>query len=341
ILCGSNPGNVGHGWVKRAFIEPKPPMEIWRAPKSEGGMLRQFIPAKLQDNPSLMETDPNYSDRLEGLGSAALVEAMKDGSWDVIEGAFFDKWSYDRNVVEPFAIPESWGRFASMDWGYAKPFSCHWWAVADGDYGPFPRGSLICYREFYGQADDSEKMDVGVRMEAEDFRDKFLEMNGDDELAYMVVDPAAWGTQSGPSVAEKLFNKGEGIKNLRKAVNRRVGNDGAAGGWDEMRARIKGVECNDGVKRPLLYFFSTAVHAIRTIPELIHDKVRPEDLNTKQEDHAADDTRYACMTRPIVKRKKGGGKPAKEKAGTVIDGKAILPGLSDDIGLSNMRDVDR
>ena len=64
------------------------------------------------------------------------------------------------------------------------------------------------------------------------------------------------------------------------------------GGWDALRARLKGVD------RPMLYFFATCVDTIRTLPALQHDANRPEDVDTDSEDHAADELRYACMSRP-------------------------------------------
>jgi hypothetical protein len=92
ILCGANPGNVGHLWVKMTFVTSGQPMDLRLMPPNEGGMLRQYIPARLEDNPSMTVDDPGYEMRLEGLGSAALVKAMRWGDWDVIEGAFFDCW---------------------------------------------------------------------------------------------------------------------------------------------------------------------------------------------------------------------------------------------------------
>ena len=82
---------------------------------------------------------------------------------------------------------------------------------------------------------------------------------------------------------------------FRPADNARVARSGALGGWDQLRARLKG----DG-ERPLILFFSTCVHTIRTLPALQHDELKPEDLDTESEDHAADETRYACMSRPIT-----------------------------------------
>ena len=81
------------------------------------------------------------------------------------------------------------------------------------------------------------------------------------------------------------------------------------GGWDQMRARLKG----DG-ERPMLYVFSTCTDFIRTVPLLQHDQARPEDLDTDTEDHAADDWRYAAMSRPWV-RTKPAAEPGKARSG--------------------------
>jgi hypothetical protein len=52
----------------------------------------------------------------------------------------------------------------------------------------------------------------------------------------------------------------------------------------------------------MIYLFDTCTHSIRTIPALQHDTNRPEDLDTESEDHAADEWRYACMSRPIINK---------------------------------------
>jgi hypothetical protein len=96
ILCASNPGNVGHLWVKEAFVAHCEAGKIRQMPASEGGMRRQFIPARLDDNQIGVEADPTYEERLEGIGSAAQVKAYRWGDWNVIEGAFFDCFSYEK-----------------------------------------------------------------------------------------------------------------------------------------------------------------------------------------------------------------------------------------------------
>lgn len=343
ILCGSNPGNVGHLFVKKMFIDAAEPMKIWRTPHSEGGMLRQFIPARLTDNQALLAADPNYANRVAGLGSEALVKAMLEGDWDVIDGAFFDQWDAKRHVVDPFRVPAEWTRFVSMDWGYAKPFAVQWWAIADGRYGPFPRGAIICYREWYGIKTDEKgdfEPDTGVRLNAEEVRDGILERTGDERLAYVVCDPAMWGTQTGPSPAEIMYNEtGKGLKSLKKANNKRTGERNQSGGWDQMRARLTGQECNDGEKRPLIYFFNTCLHAIRTIPAMVHDELKPEDMDTDGEDHLSDSTRYACMSRPIIIKRPQDG-PRTPPAGHFESNGIIAPPMPQGWGMRE-EDLDR
>ncbi|MGJ5075485.1 phage terminase large subunit [Bradyrhizobium oligotrophicum] len=297
ILCGANPGNIGHLWVKTTFVTSGQPMELRLMDAGEGGMLRQYIPARLEDNPSMTEDDPGYERRLEGLGSAQLVKAMRWGDWDVIEGAFFDCWDARRHVVRPFVIPEDWTRFRSGDWGSAKPFSFGWWAVvSDKVRTPegiiLPRGALVRYREWYGMLPG--KPNVGLKLHAEKVGEGLAERENGGKVTSGVLDPAAFSEDGGPSIEERI-RKGSGYKvSFRPADNKRVTQRGAMGGWDQMRARLVG----DGDGNPMVVCFSTCVDSIRTIPALQHDDSRPEDLDSSMEDHAADEWRYACMSRP-------------------------------------------
>lgn len=301
ILCGANPGNIGHLWVKTTFVTSAEPMKLRLMPANDGGMLRQYIPARLEDNPSMTVDDPGYEMRLEGLGSAALVQAMRWGDWYVIEGAFFDCWDTSRHVVKPFAIPKHWLRFRSGDWGSAKPFSFGWWAVVGDEYRAgnvtLPRGCMVRYREWYGCK--PEKPNTGLKLHAEQVGAGLLEKEkGDPKLSYGVLDPAAFAEDGGPSIHERIM-RGSGNKIIfRPADNKRVAGRGALGGWDQMRARLVGDD--DG--NPMIVCFSTCTDSIRTIPALQHDENKPEDLDSDMEDHAADEWRYACMSRPWVRQ---------------------------------------
>jgi hypothetical protein len=319
ILCGANPGGIGHEFVKRTFIDGIAPLRIYRAANDEGGMLRQYIPAKLEDNPTLLEQDPGYENRLNGLGSDALVKAMRDGDWDIIEGAFFDNYSRAKHVCKPFTLPSHWLRFRAADWGSAKPFSVGWYAVVDDDFltpdgRVLPRGCLVKYREWYGVKKDAEgrfKPDVGLKMTASAVGRGIRIREQGDKLSYGVLDPACFAVNGGPSIAELMQADGEGAT-FRPADNTRVAGRGALSGWAQLRDRLTG----DDDDRPMLVFFDVCVHTIRTLPALMHDPDKPEDLDTSQEDHAADETRYACMSRPWIRKLPASG-PPKARPGQV------------------------
>jgi hypothetical protein len=292
VLNGTNPGNIGHAWVKKSFIDNRLPLEIEEMVPKEGGMLRQFIPALLEDNPSMTEDDPTYENKLEGLGSEALVKAKRYGIWDIIEGAYFDNWDKDKHVLEPFKIPEDWLKFRSFDWGSAKPFSVGWYAISPGYVTKeglyIPKGSMVKYREWYGCKEDKE--DVGLKMTVEQVADGIIERDGEDAITYSIADPSIFSLDGGPTKAERYAIKGV---YFNRAGNKRTATEKKLGGWDLMRHRLNGID-----DRPMLFFFKTCFASIRTIPTLLHDVNKPEDLNTKMEDHAADECRYACMSNP-------------------------------------------
>ena len=296
IECASNPGSIGHAWVKRTFITPKPPLEIWKAGPSEGGMQRQFIPARLTDNPHLTRDDPDYADRLRGLGADVLVKAMLDGDWNLVAGQAFEKLNRDVHGIEPFDIPKDWLRFGSFDWGSARPFSYGMWAISDGEEVEggrrYPRGAMIRYDEWYGW---NGKPNEGLRMEAREVALEILKRENEVPMAYRIADSSMWQVNSGPSIAEQ-FNRVRCY--LRPAPK---GPGSRHNGYVEVRQRIAGNE--DG---PMLYAF-TSCHAgfWRTMPDLVLDDskygINSEQIETDQEDHTSDEVMYACVSRPWMR----------------------------------------
>ena len=293
IICGSNPGNVGHHFVKAMFINSAAPMECRQMGDDEGGMVRQYVPARLDDNPSMASDDPSYRAKLRGLGSAALVKAMEEGDWNVVAGAFFDCWTTERHVIQPFAVPRHWTRIGAFDWGSAKPFSMQWWAVSDGNELPdgrvYPTGAMILYRQWYG-APKTESGDTvpntGLRLQTEVIARGIKEREKGEVVTYRVADPACWKVDGGPSHAETMLMNGIVF---RKADNSRVT------GWTQMRDRMVGDD------EPMLYAFDTCHDFIRTVPALQHDDANAEDIDSDGEDHDGDAGRYACMSRPWTK----------------------------------------
>jgi hypothetical protein len=209
------------------------------------------------------------------------------------------------------SIPEDWTRFRSGDWGSAKPFSFGWWAVVgdkfktpDGHW--LPRGCLVRYREWYGM--QPGKPNTGLKLHADVVGKGIAEREvKDPRLVGGVLDPAAFAEDGGPPLSERLNMELIRAKLVpfRPADNKRVPGRGAMGGWDQMRGRLVGDD--DGL--PMIVTFSTCVDSIRTIPALQHDPLKPEDLDSDMEDHAGDEWRYACMSRPWIRRKSEDDKP--------------------------------
>lgn len=311
ILCGSNPGNIGHLWVKQAFVAAGAYTQH-RMGDDEGGMVRQFIPSRLDDNPSMTKDDPTYRARLRGAGSAALVKALEDGDWNVIEGAFFDCWDSFKHIVSPFQVPQHWARTRSFDWGFAKPFSVGWWAVASeaqplSNKFVLPRGGLVRTHEWYGAASP----DVGLRLEAEQIATG-IKSRDPLGIALAVADTAIFAESGkaygygGPTIGERLAAAGVRFQPSDKRRNQ---------GWDQMRGRLIG----DGDGNPMLVVFDTCVDFIRTVPVLQHDELRPEDLDTDSEDHVADECRYMCMARPWAKPELRKSEPLKGIEALTLD----------------------
>ncbi len=281
ILCGSNPGNIGHGWVKSTFImdgdNKAIPMQIRQMPEEEGGMLRQYIPATLDDNPTMAMDDPNYRNRIRGLGNAALVKAFEKGDWDAVAGSFLEGvWDPEVHIVEPFQIKSNWKVWRAMDWGFAKPYSVHWYAM-DED------GVCYIWRELYGWGG---KANLGSREQASAVAAKIVEIEKHDhrlgfDYRMNPADSAIFAEIGGSKSIGKIF-RDKGVK------------------WVEAykghRSRVNGAQLIvEMLKTNKLKVFSTCKHWIRTVPALMPDENNPEDVNSSLEDHAWDETRYALL----------------------------------------------
>jgi hypothetical protein len=288
-----NPGGPGHNWVKARYIDPAPGgyeiiKEKFHNPFTgkELELERVFIPSRLSDNPPLMNNDPFYVARLQQQGSKQLVRAWLEGDWTIILGAFFDCFDSYRHVLPVRVledIPLQAKRFRAFDWGSAKPFSVGWYVLSDGDWG-FPKDAIIKYREWYGCSGPN----LGLRMTAEMVAEGIKEYEQGEAIAYGAADPSIFIQDGGPSIAQRMAVKR--VSWLAADRRRKVG-------WDQLRQLLLG---EDGL--PLLYFVESCEHTIRTLPTVQHDEHDPEDVDTDGEDHAADETRYAAMSRPLLKK---------------------------------------
>lgn len=285
IYLSCNPGNEGHAWVKRLFIDKQ-------YKDGENPEDYTFIQSRVTDNKALMESDPGYIKQLEAL-PPKLRKAWLEGDWNIFYGQVFEDF-FDRpehyedrqwtHVIKPFDIPDTWTIYRGLDWGYNKPSSVGWFAVSPDDV-------IYHILELYTC---SETPNEGLkwtppqlfaeihRIETEHPWLKGKRING-------IADPAIWDAETGESIADTAakhqvyFAKGD-------------------------HKRIPGLmQCHyrlafDENGYPLFYVFNNCKHFIRTIPLLQYDEHKVEDIDTSQEDHAYDMWRYILMSRPIKPR---------------------------------------
>lgn len=276
-----NPGGVGHGWVKEDYVLATDyGKKIVRCPIT--GNRRSFIPAQVYDNHIIMRNDPAYVKRLENLPEQER-KAFLYGDWDVFVGQYFSEWRRELHVCQPFALNHGYIRFRAMDWGSSTPYSVGWYAIGYD-------GIIYKYRELYGIKDG--QANVGTKETAIEVARRVKDLEKGEEIAYGVADPKIFSSDNGPSVNDHFAQ--EGVYWM-PADNSRLA------GWEQMHIRLKGEK-----GKPAFKVFENCIHTIRTIPLMLHDKHRVEDVDTNLEDHAPDETRYALMSKPW--------KPVKEDA---------------------------
>ncbi|KWW97366.1 putative phage terminase (plasmid) [Carbonactinospora thermoautotrophica] len=289
VISAANPGGPGHHWVKARFIDPAPPEVIWKPPATLDDPrpgTRVFIPAKVTDNPHI---DDSYVDRLNRLDDT-LRRALRDGDWDILEGAMFAGWRRHIHVIDPeqFPVPISAGipRAVGVDYGLDAPF-CALWGARFGD------GLVVVYRELYAAG-------LTARQQAEAIRD--AELPGERSPGRpipVMLDPSCWAR--GPHTAGSKVRPvdpdapppgsiAHAYRDVLGNAVHRANNDRLAGVQlvaDKLRVR------DDDLPRLLVY--STCVNLIRTLPTLPRSPSNPEDVDTAAEDHAYDALRYLLM----------------------------------------------
>ncbi|MDE1850049.1 MAG: phage terminase large subunit [Candidatus Micrarchaeota archaeon] len=281
IRSATNPGNTGHNWVKERFIDYLKPMEIKRAPENEGGLLRQFIPAKLQDNPTLMKIDPTYENVLKGLPYEE-YRAKALGDWEIFSGQFFRRWRKEVHVIPPFQIPPDWQRYIGVDYGIHAPHAVYWAAR------PPDTNHIFLYREQYGA-------DIPAREQARMAAQKVKAFG--EKIEMVIVDPsmAAKSRDQDGNLQRSLLDiwKEEfaGIADVIKGNNERI--QGAALFREVLD--WQGIETSSGITvyvPPRLHVMEGLTNFIRTVPALMGNKLNVEDVDTNGEDHAYDAVRY-------------------------------------------------
>lgn len=248
FFATTNPGNIGHAWVKRIWIDKD-------LTGKEAKETYDYIPAVVYDNPVLCETDPDYVSRLENLDEDT-KKAMLYGDWDSFAGQYFKEWRKDIHVVKPFAIPKEWRRIIALDYGYTNPSAVLWLAIDPDD-------NIYCYRELYVTRKRYGELLDEIRMMT----------SPDEEILALVADPALQA--KAPDTGLSFFDIAKTKKfNIIPGVNDRIP------GWNTIRELLHVVEDEKLGGIAKLRVFSTCANLIRTLPQLIYDAVKVEDCDT-------------------------------------------------------------
>lgn len=300
-----NPWGVGHHAVKRYFIDPTPackPIISERKHPVTGEVMRRsrtHIFGHLFENKTLLKTDPEYLFTLQNLTDKNKRKAWLEGSWDIAVGSFFgDVWDPHVHIInQPWTPPKEWLCYTSFDWGSASPFSVGFWAESSGEKAPdgkyYPRGSLVRFDEWYGAKDDGIKGSVGLRLSNQEIGRGILDRVEAYEAAGLhfrkgPADPSIFKEDGGPSIYAQLVQGARGRDLFGKADNTRVP------GWQRMSEMMSPNQ--DG--GPRFYVMANCRAWLRTVPVLNRDDRNWDDIDTDEEDHAADETRYMCMWKP-------------------------------------------
>jgi phage terminase large subunit len=275
-----NPGGLGHGWIKRLFIDRK-------FNERERATDYHFIQALIADNKALLDNDPDYVHRLNTETSEALRKAYLYGDWDILAGQFFSELSRTAHLISPFEIPTHWNRFGAHDFGFNHPAATGWFAN-DQD------GNTFLYREYIAAGKRVDEVASLLNRYPESKEITFFA--GHDCWAKKSNTVNAAQGQNPPTIAEEFLSHGI---HLRHATIDRIA--GAA----HLRSYLA---LRGEAKRPRFYIFNTCPITYDCLSRMVHDPNRVEDV-LKQDaidgdpmsgDDPYDMVRYGLMSRPSV-----------------------------------------
>jgi hypothetical protein len=310
IRSTTNPGGIGHNWVKKRFIDVAKPMETYVDPDT--GLSRAFVPATVYDNPTLMQNDPEYIRRLEALPEIEKLRLLH-GIWDAFEGQVFTELSQrvHGSDISSQDIPPEWERLMVFDWGYGRPWCALWFAV---DY----EGVLWLYREHYGMRDNDPNL--GVRQTNQQICRTIhqIEMGqcqdnpGPRErgkVRMRIADPACWSPTKikgsnqlhGPSFYEDASR--EGLFFVKADNNRLLGKQQVHQRF-EVEEEIDHETGEVIGEHPRFIALTSCRRWWEEFQNLYEDPKNTEDVDTGQPDEGYDCTRYVCMARPVTPKRK-------------------------------------
>jgi phage terminase large subunit len=324
----TNPGNIGHAWVKALWIDKQaaPGME---RPEEYNAQDYDFIPARFFDNP-IYAADQNYQKTLLALPTN-LKRAFFDGDWEVFAGQYFDRFDLGRNTAraEQIEWQSWWQRWISIDWGFEHPAATYWHAQAPGSLAASgasegnPRGAgdsrrqssscVVTYREYVthrtsprelareiiARSLGSEQRTAAGGFSAPPGALPMLDSSR-EKIAAIYLSPDAFARRTDDaSIAEQMGDvfAEAGFPRPTPADDDRIG------GWMLMYQMLDAGEW---------LLTDNCVELIRTLPTLVRDSVRIEDVEKMDGDDAADAARYGLMSR-YAARRSGMARPPLEQ----------------------------
>jgi hypothetical protein len=290
----TNPYGPGHGWVKEYWFDPNPNSSRKGALIKDAHGKRLRVTGDVRENVHLMSASPQYVKILEAIRNEALREAWLHGSWEILVGGFFDGY-FDphKHLIDPFMPSLAWRRWRALDWGFARPYSIGWYAMNND-------GKIYRYRELYGYGGQAN---VGTREFAFQVAERVRQIEADEvkagcRFANNPADSSIWnkvGVSGRMGTESSIALEFAGARVSWQPASR--GKDSRQSGWDIMRRRMAMDE---------FVVTKDCKHWRRTVPALMPDDNNWEDVDTEQEDHAADETRYSLVSRhrPMAQKKK-------------------------------------
>ena len=318
VFSTTNPYGVGHNWVKQKFIDVAPPGQVVtttkdvfnpRTKKREPVSKTQVrLFGSYKENRFL---SPEYVMELESIKDPNKRKAWLWGDWDITSGGMFDDvWSTEQNIVEDFAIPNTWRIFRSFDWGSSAPFSVGWWAESDGSdvrlsngqYKSTVKGDLFRIGEWYGWSGAANK---GLRMLATQIAkgivERELNMGYHGRVQPGPADNSINDVENGNCIALDMARKVNINGRIYDGVTFTRSNKSAGSrknGWERMRIAMFNAHSDNGPREAagLFVFRSCQDGFIRTVPTIPRDPKDLDDVDTNAEDHAADEARYVILS---------------------------------------------
>lgn len=268
-FSATNPGGIGHGYHKRLWVKPDP-----ISPDIEQDNFF-FVQALYSDNKFTTE---GYIKQLDALPEEKR-RAYKEGDWDVFAGQYFQEWRDILHTCLPFLPNKANVIIGGMDWGRTAPFSFHLAEVSRVVFNEKVFYRVKVFLEVYGIEKTPEEWWKVIEPKLKGFNIEPKDIAWIQGDGRMMVK----GDDGSIAIRDQFIraNKEFGYK-IKEASKDRIG------GWENYHTWLR--IAPDGL--PYYLVASNCTNLIREIPELVHDELKIEDVDTKGSDHAADDQRY-------------------------------------------------